>query len=54
MLHVHLEVLESRPLASRPGVGMIRSRWNVMNQADETVLTMEGFGFFRRRTPAAS
>ena len=48
-LHVRLEVLESRPLASRPGVGMIRSRWDVMNQADETVLTMEGFGMFRRR-----
>jgi len=48
-LHVRLEVLESRPLASRPGVGMIRSRWDVMNQADEIVLTMEGFGMFRRR-----
>ena len=48
-LHVRLEVLESRPLASRPGVGMIRSRWNVMNQADETVLAMEGFGMFRQR-----
>ena len=51
-LHVRLEVLESRPLASRPGVGMIRSRWNVMNQDDETVLTMEGFGMFRRRSAA--
>jgi acyl dehydratase len=52
-LHVRLEVLESRGLASRPEVGMIRSRWDVMNQADDTVLTMEGFGMFRRRTPAA-
>jgi len=53
-LHVRLEVLESRPLASRPGVGMIRSRWDVMNQADEIVLTMEGFGMFRRRDGAVA
>jgi acyl dehydratase len=52
-LHVRLEVLESRALASRPGVGLIRSRWNVMNQDDETVLLMEGYGMFRRRGPAA-
>ncbi|MEP6740250.1 MAG: MaoC family dehydratase [Caldimonas sp.] len=50
-LHVRLTVLESRPLASRPTVGMIRSAWQVMNQHDETVLTMEGFGMFGRRTP---
>ncbi len=48
-LHVRLEVLESRALASRPGVGIVRSRWKVMNQDDETVLTMEGYGMFRRR-----
>ncbi len=45
-LHVRLEVLESRAMASRPDVGIIRSRWQVLNQADETVLTMEGFGMF--------
>ena len=49
-LRIRLEVLESRPLASRPGVGMIRSHWDVINQAGETVLTMEGFGMFRRRS----
>jgi acyl dehydratase len=52
-LHGRLEVLESRGLASRPEVGMIRSRWVVMNQDGEPVLTMEGYGMFRRRTPAA-
>jgi hypothetical protein len=31
---------------------MIRSRWDVMNQANEVVLTMEGFGMFRRRGAA--
>lgn len=49
---MRLEVLESRGLASRPEVGIIRSRWDVMNQHDETVLTMEGFGMFRRRAAA--
>ena len=53
-LHVRLEVLESRPMASRPGIGILRSRWEVMNQDDETVLTMEGYGMFRRRATAAT
>lgn len=51
-LHVRLTVLESRPLASRPTVGLVRSHWNVMNQDDETVLSMEGLGFFGRRVAA--
>jgi hypothetical protein len=33
---------------------MIRSHWDVINQAGETVLSMEGFGMFRRRSAAAS
>ena len=37
----------------RPGVGILRSRWEVMNQDDEIVLTMEGYGMFRRRSTAA-
>lgn len=53
-LHGHLTVLESRPLASRPDVGLVRSRWTLLNQDDVTVLTMDGHGFFRRRTPAAA
>jgi acyl dehydratase len=52
-LHMRLEVLEARPLASRPEVGLVRSRWDVMNQHNDTVLTMEGYGMFRRRAPAA-
>ena len=52
-LHMRLEVLEARPLASRPEVGLVRSRWDVMNQHNDIVLTMEGYGMFRRREPAA-
>lgn len=48
-LRVRMEVLEARPMNSRPEVGLVRSRWTVLNQRDEPVLTMEGWGMFRRR-----
>ncbi len=48
-LSVRLEVLEARPMTSRPDVGLVRQRWEVLNQAREVVLTMEGWGMFRRR-----
>jgi acyl dehydratase len=52
VLHVRMEVLESRPMASRPGVGLVRSRWEVRKQDDTPVLSMEGWGMFRRRDAA--
>lgn len=42
-------VLESRPSESRPGVGLVKSRWEAVNQQGETVMTMEGWGMFGRR-----
>jgi acyl dehydratase len=51
-LHMRLTVLESRPMQSKPGVGLIRSRHEVLNQHGQTVMQMEGYGMFRRR-PAA-
>ena len=51
-LRVKLEVLDARPMASKPHVGLTRSRWEVRNQRDEPVLTMEGWGMFRRRAAA--
>lgn len=47
-------VLESRPMNSRPDLGLVRSVWEMFNQRGEQVLHMEGYGMFRRRTPAAS
>lgn len=44
-----LTVLEARPMASKPQVGLVRSRWRVVNQLGEAVLEMEGWGMFRRR-----
>ncbi|HTT11768.1 MAG TPA: MaoC family dehydratase [Burkholderiaceae bacterium] len=48
-LRVRLQVVEARPMASRPHAGLVRSRWEVLNQRAEVVLTMEGWGMFARR-----
>jgi acyl dehydratase len=45
-------ILESRPLRSKPDLGLVRSRWDMVNQRGEKVLHMEGYGMFRRRQPA--
>jgi acyl dehydratase len=42
-------VLESRASQSRPGVGLLRSRTEALNQAGELVMSMEGWGMFGRR-----
>jgi len=42
-------VLEARPLESKPHVGLVRSRWQMINQNNEEVMQMEGYGMFRRR-----
>jgi len=44
-----MTVLEARTMASKPHVGLVRSAWDLRNQHGETVLTMEGWGMFRRR-----
>ena len=51
-LAVRLTTVDSRPMKSRPDVGLVRSHWEVLNQHGEAVLSMEGWGMFRRRTPA--
>jgi acyl dehydratase len=54
VLHLRIEVLEARPMTSRPSVGLVRSRTTVLNQNDNAVLSMEGIGMFRRRSAATS
>ena len=44
-------VLETRASKSRPDMGVVKTRWEVFNQDDELVLTMEGHGMFLRRVP---
>ena len=53
-LSIRLTVLETRPMASRPAVGLVLSKWEVPNQDRDTVLTMQGWGMFGRRQPAAT
>lgn len=45
-------ILESRPLRSKPDLGLVRSSWEMFNQHGDKVLHMEGYGMFRRRQPA--
>ncbi len=52
-LGLRLEVVQARPMASRPEVGLVRMRWEVLNQHREAVLEMEGWGMFGRRPTAA-
>jgi acyl dehydratase len=42
-------VTESRASATRAGVGLVKHRWEAVNQAGETVLTMEGWGMYGRK-----
>lgn len=42
-------ILESRPSGSRREIGLVRSRSEALNQRGEMVMTMEGWGLFRRR-----
>jgi acyl dehydratase len=45
-------ITAARPSSSKPGIGLIQSRWEAVNQRGETVMTMEGWGMFRRRGAA--
>lgn len=51
-LSLEHEVLESRPMNSKPDVGLVRTVWRMHNQHGQQVLHMEGYSMFRRRHPA--
>lgn len=51
-LRLQTTVLETKPMGSRPDVGMTRNLWEMFNQHGDKVLQMEGWGMFRRRHPA--
>jgi acyl dehydratase len=48
-LRMRLTVLDTRPMKSRPGVGLVTTRYEVLNQQDEVVMQMQGAGMFRMR-----
>ncbi|MGH8765985.1 MAG: MaoC family dehydratase [Burkholderiales bacterium] len=39
----------ARVSESKPDIGLLQSRWEATNQRGEVVMTMEGWGMFRRR-----
>ncbi len=49
MLRVRMTVDEVKASRSRPEIGLVRSSWQVFNQKDEAVMSMEGWGMFGRR-----
>ena len=51
-LTLNQRIIEVRPMKSRPDVGLTRTLWEMFNQHGEQVLMMDGYGMFRRRTPA--
>jgi acyl dehydratase len=52
-LRLRVECLETKPSRSRPDRGVARFRYDLRNQAGETVMTMTGLALFGRRPPGA-
>jgi len=48
-LTARVTVLEAAPSRSKPDRGHVRIRYEVANQAGETVMTMVGVSLYRRR-----
>ena len=53
-LRTAAEVLEVRPSASKPDRGICRLKYTILNQNDETVMTMLAVQFVARRPVAAA
>ncbi len=51
-LHIRVTVLEAKPSQSKPDRGAILFLWEVLNQNAETVMTLKGWGLYRRRPQA--
>ena len=54
ILRARMTIVEAHPSRSKPDRGTIKSRWEVFNQNDELVMTMEGMGMYRRRPGAVA
>lgn len=53
-IRLRMIVLETQASRSKPDRGVVLHRWEVFNQRNECVMTMEGYGMFLRRDPAAT
>ena len=49
VLNARLTVVESTPSKSRPEMGIVRFKWEMLNQADEKVLTLQSTHFLGRK-----
>ena len=45
--------LETRASKSKPDIGIVNNLWEVFNQDGEMVMSMQGYGMFRRRSPGS-
>lgn len=45
--------LETRASKSKPDIGIVNNLWEVFNQDGEMVMSMQGYGMFRRRNPGS-
>jgi acyl dehydratase len=53
-LTARLRIVESRPLKSRPTIGLVRSHLGVSNQHGEQVMLMDSHGMLTRREAAST
>lgn len=49
-LTAHVTVVDSRPSSSRTEMGIVRFRWEMINQVDERVLTLQSTHFLGRKS----
>ncbi|HEX6512665.1 MAG TPA: MaoC family dehydratase [Chloroflexota bacterium] len=52
-LRLRITVLEVRPSQSKPDRGILRSKWEALNQCDELVLSLAGVNFILTRAALA-
>jgi acyl dehydratase len=53
VLRLRMTTREVKPSQSKPDRGIVRSGWEILNQRDEVVMTMEGVNFIMRRPSPA-
>jgi len=51
-IRLRMSVIDSKPSTSKPDRGTVLHRWDVFNQDGELVMSMEGWGMFKRRSAA--
>ena len=54
MISARRTTLETRVSKSKPDIGIVNNLWEVFNQNGEMVMSMQGYGMFRRRNPGSA